>query len=307
MYAGGGEPVSLGCTGLHAKEEGSLYPAELLCAITLTICGMLVKRGRLLSSNCRDIQLVVSVTLGYNFIYLSAMSTVLPGDFGPIYAETVIGRLPVEPFNTVSNLIFLMLVVLFARRTRLDAKRFPVTVLTLPILLVGFVGGTLYHATRAHNIWLILDFVPIAVLVMLACLYFWERILGYLWLAALVTPFPGIMLRWLVSLLGLPRTLMISASYVALAVSILMPAFILCARTEWRHVSLLISAVLSFAIAVFFRIADSYPAAVSLFPMGTHFLWHLFGGVSTWLLLEFVFHDEQSRTMARRPADDAAG
>ena len=97
------------------------------------------------------------------------------GDFGPTYFETNLDRFPVEPFNTYSNLIFLFILLFFCWRTRGDFRSFPASVLALPILCVGFVGGTLFHATRSYPLWLYMDFVPIALLVVLASLYFWNR------------------------------------------------------------------------------------------------------------------------------------
>ena len=35
----------------------------------------------------------------------------MPNDNGPIYVETLMGRFPVEPWNTYSNLLFLALIV----------------------------------------------------------------------------------------------------------------------------------------------------------------------------------------------------
>ena len=44
----------------------------------------------------------------------------MPGDFGPFYAETHMGRLPVEPWNTFSNLAFLAIAVYWAFKIRKD-------------------------------------------------------------------------------------------------------------------------------------------------------------------------------------------
>ena len=92
----------------------------------------------------------------------------MPPDFGPIYAETDLTRFPVEPWNVASNLIFLIIIFLFARRTRLNYRRYPLVVLALPILAVGFTGGTIFHATRSNRLWLMMDYLPIMILCLLA-------------------------------------------------------------------------------------------------------------------------------------------
>jgi hemolysin III len=39
------------------------------------------------------------------------MATPIIADHGPIYAETVPGRFPVEPWATLTNLIFLAVII----------------------------------------------------------------------------------------------------------------------------------------------------------------------------------------------------
>jgi len=57
----------------------------------------------------------------------------LPGDVGPIYAETDMAHFPVEPLNTISNLIFLVLVIYWAYKTRMSVVRYPLIVIALPL------------------------------------------------------------------------------------------------------------------------------------------------------------------------------
>ncbi|MCB9030662.1 MAG: hypothetical protein H6619_06380 [Deltaproteobacteria bacterium] len=63
-----------------------------------------------------------------------------PNDFGPIYAETDMTQFPVEPFNTVSNVIFLLMILYFTYQTRLRYQSHPLLVTILPILSLGFIG-----------------------------------------------------------------------------------------------------------------------------------------------------------------------
>jgi hypothetical protein len=215
-------------------------------------------------------------------------------DFGPIYAETDPSGFPVEPFNTFSNLIFLLIVIHLWRLTRLNFKSFPLSSSALPILLIGFIGGTVFHATRSHSIWLILDFIPIAVLVLLACIYFWRRLTGGIMIAILLAPLPIFVSRVIISFLDLPRHYIISLSYAGMALSILIPALLYVTRQRQSLMRLLILSFSCFFIAITFRFLDSDPFLLQFLPMGSHFLWHLFGGVSSWLMIYLIFTDERA-------------
>ena len=211
-----------------------------------------------------------------------------PADFGPIYAETDLSRFPVEPFNTFSNLIFLLIVVVFALRTKLDWKQHALLVGCLPFVLIGFVGGSVFHATRSNSIWLVMDFLPILVLGLVGATYFWFRVIKHPFFAAtvmltlLATP------RALLWSMGAPRSIAISWGYAGMAVTILLPALIDCARRGWVNFRYLLGAVLFFGLAVFFRSID-LGWGRELLPMGTHFLWHLCGGCAVYLLFEYLY------------------
>ncbi|MBX7138033.1 MAG: ceramidase [Oligoflexia bacterium] len=209
----------------------------------------------------------------------------LPGDPGPIYTETNLARFPVEPWNTSSNLIFLAIAIYFWRKIKLDDYRHPFVSVALPILILGFIGGTLYHATRNSRLWLLLDFVPIFVLGIAAAVYFWHGVTHSRWLAALLVGAFIFISRSVIALSSLPHSARITAGYVLLAVMIILPALLHSARHGWRNVALVLGSVLSFGGAAYFRYADS----LRLLPMGTHFIWHLLGGVSTFLLMRYIY------------------
>lgn len=218
----------------------------------------------------------------------------MPGiyDFGPIYAETVVGRFPVEPYNTASNIIFLIICLYWARRTRCNYRRFPFIVIALPVLLIGFIGGTTFHATRSHPIWLYMDFIPIFVLAGSACYYLWRRITASSLIALLLMLSTILGLRLLRYLLLPPGKAYISIGYVLMALSIIIPSILHCFKNRWVHFEKLIAAFSSFAVAVLFRQLDT-DVHREIFPMGTHFLWHLAGGISTFFLILYIYHDEK--------------
>ena len=212
-------------------------------------------------------------------------------DRGPIYIETVLDRFPVEPWNTASNLIFLFIIFYFWRKMLRTGLRPPLLLFGLPVLFVGFIGGTVYHATRSHNLWLFMDFIPIFVLAIAASFHFWLEIVHRKWLAALLVILPVLLLQTLRAALPISKHLWISMGYAGLAVSILLPAVIHCALRRWAGARLLIMALLFFVIALLSRITDPQ----QLLPMGTHFLWHIFGGLSTFCMLEYVLRASQPR------------
>ena len=110
-----------------------------------------------------------------------------PNDSGPIYKETLEGGFPVEPWNTASNLIFLFILIYWSLKVYPMASRHLFLAWSLPVLLIGYIGGTMFHGTRSHEAWLLMDWVPIMVLCMAAVVHFifkitrrWMQRLGIL-------------------------------------------------------------------------------------------------------------------------------
>ncbi len=214
-----------------------------------------------------------------------------PNDSGPIYTETLpgiaAGAFPVEPWNTWTNLVFVALLVHIAFRTRLDRRRYPLIVMSLPIVTVGIIGGTLYHATRSHPVWLFMDFVPIIIAVSAAGVAFWRKIMGS-WLRAvglfLLVGLSGRLLGWV---LVTEHAIQISFGYVSAALSILIPLLVIVRRAKWEGFGLLCGIILAFITAITCRMLDR-PGFVSPLPMGTHFLWHIFGGIAVWALMLLI-------------------
>lgn len=214
-----------------------------------------------------------------------------PKDFGPIYTETLpglaAGLLPVEPWNTWSNIIFVLLFIHIAFRTRLDYRRYPLIVISLPLLAIGIIGGTVYHATRSHVVWLFMDFMPILVLTSAAALAFWREVIGTWPYAVLLFLLVAVSGRGLGFVLATERSVQVSLGYLSAALSILLPLAILVRRVKWRGLGSLCGIILTFAAAVACRMLDRAGISSSL-PMGTHFLWHIFGGASVWMLMLLV-------------------
>lgn len=210
-----------------------------------------------------------------------------PNDSGPVYLETVSGRLPVEPFNTYSNLVFLALIIYWGCKVYKNPKRHLFLAWVLPIIGISYIGGTVYHATRSHEFWLKLDWMPIMALCAALVIYFIFKLVWRWWQRALlVVLLLGVSL--LLRILPIPGPWRITLGYVITAATILFPLVWYLIKTQGKNMGLVILAFAVFGIAIFFRSID---LTQTYFPMGTHWLWHFFGGVAVHCLIAYIFED----------------
>ena len=151
-----------------------------------------------------------------------------PNDQGPIYRETDMSRLPVEPWSTASNLVFLMVFIYFAIKTKFSYKKFPLLVVFLIILLIGWIGGTVYHATRSHNIWFKLDIMPIMFLVLIASVYFRRELVKNWILVFIFTFLPLVIHLFIYETLTFSHTVSVSIGYSVMAVVVVVPLILHC-------------------------------------------------------------------------------
>ena len=214
-----------------------------------------------------------------------------PNDQGPVYRETDMSRMPVEPWSTFSNLVFLAVFIYFAVKTRFSYRKFPMLVIFLSILLIGWVGGTVYHATRSHNIWLMLDYMPIMFIILMASIYFWREVVGKWILVFTFTLLPIITYRLIYEVLTLPHSISISIGYSVMALVVVIPLILHCVYRNPKAWKFLAGALISFAIAITFRILDEH-SGITL-AMGTHFLWHLFGGSCCFFMFYYIYESEK--------------
>lgn len=210
-----------------------------------------------------------------------------PNDSGPIYQETIEGRLPVEPFNTFSNLVFLILLIYFGVRVYKNPKQHVFLAFVLPMIAISYIGGTIFHATRSHEIWLLLDWVPIMLLSVAAVIYFVFKI-EKRWFFRLLLVVGIFALQFSARLLAVPPKMRISIGYTITAITMLTPIFWYLYTIRWKNLNLIVFTLTSFIIAITFRTLDSQ---LVLLPMGTHWLWHLFGGVTVFFLIDFIYKD----------------
>ncbi|WP_290476254.1 MULTISPECIES: hypothetical protein [unclassified Leeuwenhoekiella] len=226
-------------------------------------------------------------------LLLTFLQHTFPNDSGPIYKETVAGRFPVEPFNTYSNFIFLFIVLYFFLKIYNRPRQHWFLMITLPLIFVGYVGGTLYHGLRSAEIWLLLDWVPIRGLSFLAVLYFifkwkdtWSQ--RILFILAIGAAFIG--LRYL----PVPENIEHNLGYLINALSILIPVIGYLSKTSWKHAAWAFSGFFIFGCAIGFRFIDQR-LDFEVFWMGTHWLWHLLGGLAVFCILNYIFLDNKAQ------------
>lgn len=214
----------------------------------------------------------------------------LPKDNGPIYQETVMDRIPVEPFNTFSNLIFVIVLLYFWVKIRKNPKQHPFFLFAIPLISAGWLGGTVYHGTRSHQFWLVLDWMPIMLVCLGGIIYFILKIKKKWWERVLL--FSGLLILSLIPRrIQLPQTYQISFGYIVTALTVLTPFIWYAYKTRWKNVHLIIVGAIIFALAITFRTLDN---TAELLPMGTHWLWHIFGGIAVYLLLLYIYKDKET-------------
>jgi hypothetical protein len=214
-------------------------------------------------------------------------------DHGPLYTETPaevkagqpFTGIVAEPWNAATAFLFVLIVVYWVIRLRGRLKRHPFLAVTLPILFAGGIGGTLYHGLRNWVGFFLMDVLPIYLLGLIVSVYWWVRLgprVHHL-LAMIVV----LGLLQLLGMWQLPTPWAIQLSYASLAMLMLIPLALVMIRTGARHWQWVATSLVSFGIAWFFRIADTWQPP--LLPMGTHWLWHTFGAATTFALAEYVY------------------
>jgi hypothetical protein len=217
-------------------------------------------------------------------------------DNGPRYTETPADPYSpnapsiAEPWNTITASSFIFIVGYWAWRLRGRYRSYPFLCCCMPILLAGGIGGTLYHATRISKVYFYLDVVPISVLGIAGAVFMALRCWGGRgwWFVPGVAVFYIAVNRLLFFALA-PMDIQwaVNLSYASLAIVVLIPIGLVLLRTRFRYAGWVVAGVISFAIAWFFRLVDLQIA--SRLPMGSHWLWHTFGAITTLLIIEYFY------------------
>jgi hypothetical protein len=211
------------------------------------------------------------------------------GDGGPRYVETPpdlddYNGLIAEPWNAGSALLFVIVAAAWACALRGRYRDHPFLTLCLPILATGGIGGVLFHGLRLYRAFFLLDVIPIYLLGLAVTLWLWVRLGPRLW--HLLGVVALLALLQMLAFLQLRTQWAINVSYAGLAALVVLPVAVTLVRTRFQHGGWVYTALACFAIAWICRIADT--ERPPLLPMGTHWLWHTFGALTTAALSMYV-------------------
>lgn len=215
------------------------------------------------------------------------MNTTPPTDGGPIYFETNLDAVIAEPFNMASAAIFIFIAFYWFWQIHGEYKKHIFLAIATPLLLIGGVGGTLYHGFRASSVALKMDWVPILLLCVMATAYFIREI-SESWKPALIVVIGLFTLEWL-NYRFIPDAYAINISYGMMASTVLIPTYLVLKKVKFNGWPYIAGALGAFAVALLCRILDSQ----GLIPVGTHFLWHVFGAIACHLMFAFVWRLEE--------------
>ncbi len=220
-------------------------------------------------------------------------------DSGPIYHEFHEHSLIKEPWNAASSLFFLVPVFYWFWKLKGQYKEHIIITSVLPLLLLNGIGSTLFHAFRTHNVWLIMDFLPALLMMLVVGVHFWSRVLGS-WKKGLLV-IPGVFLvLFSFSLLlnngiiNIPRTAAPNVFYTLNGLCVIgIPTFIILYRTKGYKWHLIALTALFLIGAIVFRSLDyseTNPHPPEWLPQGTHFLWHIVSAFAVFSLGWYLYY-----------------
>ena len=166
-------------------------------------------------------------------------------DGGPQYFETNLHRVIAEPWNAFSSLAFLIPVALFLWKLKGHYREniFLIFVCA-PLLAIGGIGSTLFHALRSSPFFLMLDVFPIALLTLSLSLWFCYKLIPkWYFLLIFFIFFAGIRS---VSFYFMHGQAAINLSYFLSGLMIFVPGLFYLFRTKFLTVRWLILSILLF-------------------------------------------------------------
>nr|NQU90213.1 hypothetical protein [Bacteroidota bacterium] len=243
----------------------------------------------------------------FEMVVSAAMATrAMIQDSGPLYHEFHAESWIKEPWNAVSSLFFLVPVIFWLWKLKGQYRTYPMITLLLPLLFMNGVGSTLYHAFRASQLALLLDWMPAFIMNLILAWYMWKRVLNRPVASVLVVlGFYALAILSIFSLAPLLRDMAANIGYLFIGLSLLLPSAIFLVRTKFYKWHLLVITFVFLGIALVFRSLD-YPTPnpiPELLPQGTHFLWHVTSALAVFSLgyyLLYIRDIDSGRKIASR-------
>ncbi|WP_209427225.1 ceramidase domain-containing protein [Pararhodobacter sp. SW119] len=201
-----------------------------------------------------------------------------------------------EPINAITNAAFLIAALVMASRLR--GQSLPLGwAMTVVLAAIGF-GSFLFH-THANRLTGLMDVLPILAFILLYIFAATRDFLGArAWVAGLAVlgffPFAALLVPIFARIPGLS----VSAGYAPIPVLILLYAWMLRSRAPDTSRGMARGAEI-LIVSIIFRSIDQ--ALCEVFPLGTHFLWHILNAVMLgWMIEVYRRHQMHERGNAPR-------
>jgi hypothetical protein len=211
-----------------------------------------------------------------------------PSDGGPIYAETPLhihdGQWLIEPWNAISSLLIVLPGLYFLYRLRGRLQGNLLLALCAPLLMLGGIGSTLFHALRSERALMMMDFLPTLAAFVLMIAYLWFRVLRS-WVLAVGVLGLAFALTWWTGE-HLPLAYRINVAYFIRGTAFFMPLLVLLIRTRMHRAIYMFAGLALLMAALAFRYFDK--SLVDILPMGSHFLWHAATGLGGLCIAEYL-------------------
>lgn len=208
----------------------------------------------------------------------------IPPDGGMLYTETDMTRFFPEPLNAITAVFFLILAIYWTSKMKGNFKRYPFLTYCLILLYIGAIGGTIYHSFRQWPVFIMMDWLPIMLLCLSAGFYFIAKSTKWHYAVLMILSYLLLMFalrNWiLIDNIGL----FININYAMMASFVIFSVLKYLIYTKWKAGKWVGFAILSFALALTFRVADQW----EWLSFGTHFLWHTFGAVATFCMFNYI-------------------
>lgn len=219
-----------------------------------------------------------------------------PPDGGTTYTETNLANFFPEPLNTITSCFFLAIAVYFSFKVWGKFKTYRFLSFALVLLYIGGIGGTTYHGLRRWPIFIMMDWMPIMLLCLSAGVYFLAKITRWYFAVLIVLVYAIFQFVLRKQFTGGDFQIFVNINYAFMAALVLFPVFGYLLKNEWKNGKWVGFALLAFIFALTFRIADKW----EVLEIGTHFLWHTFGAVASFCMLNYIYLDSSQSKLQNK-------
>jgi len=209
-------------------------------------------------------------------------------------AETNMNNFPVEPINAFSNIIFLAIIIYWTVKTKFRIRLYPLIVITMPLISVGFICGTMFHLLRNDIIWHHLNLLSILYAVIATSVYLWWRVVRNWWKTFFLTLSIPLLFQGFLFFIQPIGKISVGMVFSVMFLSILIPSGLHCLKNGYFNFKYLILSSLFFSIGIIFRTFDRF--FIGHHSIGTHFAWHICGGLSIFFFLKYIYESDRHLT-----------